>query len=366
MKRIFLTLFFLAVFFWATPVMAAEDMLPDLSELESAGEQWMPKQPVDLSVLFLRLLKGEDPLKAAEVNGWIRNTVRDLTGNVVELFRQVLLLVLCAALFHILAGLVEDRQIAQMGFYILFMLLAFLLIRDFVTETKKMEKLLQDLCSFMQASCAAYSLAVLGASGSVSAAFFTQGLLLVTTLTQKLIVSAFLPVMVCEVLLGICDKISEERLLSVLTEGMEKLVLWGLRSVMAAVTGIQILRNMLAPAFDTFQRSLLGRAAQALPGIGSMVDAAAETLLASAVLIRNCLGIVVLLVLLGGSLLPVLYMLLRCGMFYLLAAFAQPVADKRIVGCLKVVARGYGIYARLLAGTVLLFFLTVAVMTQTA
>ena len=89
-------------------------------------------------------------------------------------------------------------------------------------------------------------------------------------------------------------------------------------------------------------------------------------LLASAVLIRNCMGIAVLIVLFCGALTPVLHMAVRCGMFYLLAAIAQPVADQRIVGCLRVVARGYGVYVRLLAGTVVLFFLVVAVMTQTA
>ena len=352
--------------FFVHPVQAAELSMPDLTDLQAAGESWLDGDQLEISELLSSLLEGEDPVQAVDMGQRIKYIAGNFLGNVTGLFRQLLLMILCAALFHVLAGLVEDRQIAQMGFSILFMLLAVLLIRDFVTETEKLKTLLESLCSFMQASGAAYSLVVLGASGSVSAAFFTQGILLVVTLTQKLIAGVFLPVMVCAVLLGVCDKISEERLISVLTDGMEKLVVWGFHTVMATVTGVQILRNMLAPAFDSFRRSLIGRAAESLPGIGSMVDAAAQTLLASAVLIRNCMGIAVLVVLLCGALAPVLYMAVRCGMFYLLAAIAQPVADQRIVGCLRVVARGYGIYVRLLAGTVVLFFLAVAVMTQTA
>lgn len=352
--------------FLVQPVQAAELYLPELTDMQEAGDAWLDGDPMDISGLLSSLLQGEDPLQATDPAQRIAYIAGNFLTDMTELFRQLLLMILCAALFHVLAGLVEDRQIAQMGFSILFMLLAVLLIRDFVTETEKLKTLLNSLCSFMQASGAAYSLVILGASGSVSAAFFTQGILLVVTLTQKLIAGVFLPVMVCAVLLGICDKLSEERLISVLTEGMEKLVVWGFHTVMAAVTGVQLLRNMLAPAFDSFRRSAVGRAAASLPGIGSMVDAAAQTLLASAVLIRNCMGIVVLIVLLCGALTPVMYMAARCGVFYLLAAIAQPVADQRTVGCLRVVARGYGIYVRLLAGTVVLFFLAVAVMTQTA
>ena len=348
--------------FFVQPVRAAEISLPDLTAMQEAGDAWMDKDQMEISSLLSALLQGEDPLQAADPAQRVAHIVENFFTDMTGLFRQMLLMLLCAALFQVLA----NRQIAQMGFFILFMLLATLLIRDFVAETKKLETLLNSLCNFMQASGAAYSLVVLGASGTASAAFFTQGILLVAMLTQKLIAGVFLPVMVCAVLLGICDKLSEERLISVLTEGMEKLVIWGFHTVMAAVTGVQLLRNMLAPAFDSFRRSAVGRAAASLPGIGSMVDAAAQTLLASAVLIRNCMGIAVLIVLFCGALTPVLHMTVRCGMFYLLAAIAQPVADQRIVGCLRVVARGYGIYVRLLAGTVVLFFLVVAVMTQTA
>ena len=245
------------------------------------------------------------------------------------------------------------------------MLLATLLIRDFSEETEKIGTLLQELCSFMQVASAACSLAMVGAGEVTAAAFFTQGLLLLVTLTQWLIGRVFLPVTQCSVLLAVFDRISEKRLLSDLGELMEKAVLWGMKTVIAAVTGVQILRNMLAPALDTLKRSALGKAAQAIPGIGNMVGSAAEVLLASAVLIKSCLGIVILLILVMAGLSPLLHMVLKCAVFYLAAAFGQPVADPRIVGCIRAVARGYVICLKILSGTLLLFFLAVVVMAKT-
>lgn len=351
-------------FLWQRPVYAGEETLPDMTDMQSAKEGWTDGIELDLKGLLQRLMQGEDPVTAVQADDMLRQLAGKLCNDMTKVFRQIFLLVLCSALFRILSKIAADERTEETGFYILFMVLCTLLIREFTQDTKQIASLLQALCVFMQTSSAAYSMVILGASGSLSAAFFEQGLLLVITVIQGIVTKVFLPLLVCAVLIGICDKISQERLLSVLTEGMERFVRWGMQTAVALVTGIQILRGMLAPAFDAVRRSALGKAAEAVPGIGSMVNAAAEMLLASAVLIRNCMGIVILIVLVAGSLSPILCMAVKCGMFYLLAALAQPVADRRITGSLKVVAGGYGLCVRILTGTVVLFFIAVAVMTQ--
>ena len=135
--------------------------------------------------------------------------------------------------------------------------------------------------------------------------------------------------------------------------------------MIAAVTGLQILRNMLGPALDSLHRSAIGKTAGAIPGIGNVINATTEILLASAVLIRNCLGVAVLLILLWGCLMPVVRMAVRTLMFKMLGAFCQPVADERIVGCLSTIADGYGMYLRMILGTMVMFLLSVAVLTGT-
>lgn len=366
MKKVYVILFFVLVLCWIKPVRAEDEIqIPQLAELQETGDALLDDRKTDIREIFSRLMQGEDPLSAAELEQQIKSLLSEFVDNATLLLRQILLLLLFSAVFRVLSGIVQDTRISETGFYILYMLLATLLIRDFSEETEKIGTLLQELCSFMQVASAACSLAMVGAGEVTAAAFFTQGLLFLVTLTQWLIGRVFLPVTQCSVLLAVFDRISEKRLLSDLGELMEKAVLWGMKTVIAAVTGVQILRNMLAPALDTLKRSALGKAAQAIPGIGNMVGSAAEVLLASAVLIKSCLGIVILLILVMAGLSPLLHMVLKCAVFYLAAAFGQPVADPRIVGCIRAVARGYVICLKILSGTLLLFFLAVAVMAKT-
>lgn len=366
MKQAYGILLIILLMCWPETVRAGEETkIPRLSELQEAGDALLDDKKIDIKEIFSRMMQGEDPLSAAELEQQLGELVREFADSATLLLRQTLLLLLFSAVFRILSGIVQDTRISETGFYILFMLLATLLIRDFSEETEKIGELLQELCAFMQVASAACSLAMVSAGELTSAAFFTQGLMLLVTLTQWVIGKVFLPVAQCSVLLAVFDQISEKRLLSDLGELMEKAVLWGMKTVIAAVTGVQILRNMLAPALDTLKRSALGKAAMAIPGIGSMVGSAAEVLLASAVLIKSCLGIVILLVIVIAGATPLLHMALKCAVFYLAAAFGQPVADPRIVGCIKSVARGYVICLKILSGTFLLFFLAVAVMAKT-
>ncbi len=363
MKKIGLVL--CLVFLFALPVQAAEEEMTDISAWEEAKDAFLGEVQLDISSVFQGLMAGEDPLTLLDIKTQLKGLGKTFLEEATLLIRQILLLLLFSAAFRVLSGITGDQRVTETGFYILFMLLAVLLLRDFQKETESVSTLLDRLCEFMQIAGASLSLVMISGGSPVSGAFFQQGMLLMLNVTQWVISRIFLPVVQCGVLLSMFDHISDRRLLSELGELMEKFVLWGMKTVVAGMTGVQILKNMLAPAMDTLKRSALGKAAEAIPGIGSAIGGAAQVLLASAVLIRNCMGIVILLVLVVGSLSPLLHMALKCGVLYVLSAVGQPVADRRMLGCIRSVARGYGMYVRILSGTLVLFFLAVALMAQT-
>ena len=97
------------------------------------------------------------------------------------------------------------------------------------------------------------------------------------------------------VLLSLINHLSKEEMLDRMAELLKTVVNWGLKTMLGAVVGLQVVRNLVAPVLDTLKRSMVGRAAGALPGIGNAVNMVTELVLTSAVLVRNCLGVVILL-----------------------------------------------------------------------
>ena len=163
-------------------------------------------------------------------------------------------------------------------------------------------------------------------------------------------------------LIALVNDLSGEEILSHMTELLETCVNGLLKSSLGVLVGMQMIRNLIAPALDSLRQMALWRTAGMIPGIGNAVT---ELVAGSAVLIRNCFGVTAMLVLLAAGMVPAVQLLVSGLSFRLLAAAAQPVSDKRIAGCLAAAGKGYAMLLRLLLTVEVLFLLTIAILAGT-
>lgn len=56
-----------------------------------------------------------------------------------------------------------------------------------------------------------------------------------------------------------------------MTELLKNGILWALKSMIGVIVGIQLIQRMISPAVDTLKRSVIGRTAGAIPGVGEPV-----------------------------------------------------------------------------------------------
>ena len=190
-------------------------------------------------------------------------------------------------------------------------------------------------------------------------------LLLVILAVEKLLLALVLPMIHIYLLIALVNDLSGEEILSHMTELLETCVNGLLKSSLGVLVGMQMIRNLIAPALDSLRQMALWRTAGMIPGIGNAVNAVTELVAGSAVLIRNCFGVTAMLVLLAAGMVPAVQLLVSGLSFRLLAAAAQPVSDKRIAGCLAAAGKGYAMLLRLLLTVEVLFLLTIAILAGT-
>lgn len=109
---------------------------------------------------------------------------------------------------------------------------------------------------------------------------------------------------------------------------------------------------------DSLKRSVIGKAAGALPGVGNAVNMVTELVITSAVLVRNCLGVLILLATVAAGAGPVIHYGMLSLTYRFLAAVAQPVSDKRMVECLSTMGEGFEILLKILFTAEVLCILT--------
>ena len=125
------------------------------------------------------------------------------------------------------------------------------------------------------------------------------------------------------------------------------------------------MQSVILPVVDGLKISALRKAVSVIPGIGGAAEGVAELVIGSAVLIKNSLGILLLLLLLFLCAVPVLKLLAVGTLIKLGAALSGIISDKRVSGCADKVGEGCFLLLRCLFTSVALFMIVIGVVAYT-
>ena len=333
----------------------------DFDEIEDSLRIMFPREKISFSEVVSELMSGD-------IAGVGKIFVEYLSDRIFYEFRYnrenlvyMLLVALTAAVFTNFAGAFQNRQVSEISFYILYMLLITLCLTAFRIATQGLEEQLDSLLDFMRVLCPSYFLAVAFASGSVTSLFFYNVILFLIYAVEIVVVRFLLPVINVYIMVQVLGNLTGEDFLSEFAGLLQKIVSWILRTLLAGIIGINVVQGLLAPAVDTLRRSALTRTAEALPWVGNAVGGTAEVVLGTAVLIKNGIGMAGAIITVLICAVPVLRMLILAFLYRLAAALVQPVSDKRITGCISSVSEGYELLVRVIFTAGVLFLLTIAV-----
>lgn len=333
----------------------------DFDEIEDSLRDMFPKERISFGDMIEMLISGNPEEAGKTILHFLKDQFAyDVLYNRKNLI-YVILAALTAAVFSNYADAFRNRQISDISFYVIYILLITLCLTSFRMSVSGLEERLETLMNFMQVLCPTYFMAVAFASGSTTALFFYNVVLFLIYAVEVLIVRIILPIVNIYMIVRILGNLTEEDFMSELAELIHKAVVWGLRSLLGMVVGINVIQGLLAPAIDTVKRSTLTRTAEAVPWVGDFMGGTAEVLVGTAVLIKNGIGMAGAVIAVVICAVPVLQMLITALMYKFAAALVQPVSDRRITSCISGVSEGYELLFQVLFTTAILFLLTLAI-----
>lgn len=343
-----------------------EDLLGemDFTEVQKMIDEMLGEESFSFLEAVKKLMKGEEVLSKEAVQELLRGLFFSRFEKEKEIFMRILLLVLIAAIFANFAEVFGNRQIGEVSFYVVYLLLFMLLMESFSELSTSLGQSLEWMTKFMQVLSPAYFMAVAASSGSSTALVFYQGVLLLIWLVEWVLLTLILPAVNLYVLLELVNHLSREEMLGKLSELLNTAVSWGLKTLLGFVVGLQVVQKMVAPVIDSLKRTAIGKTAAALPGVGNAVNMVTELVVTSAVLVRNSLGVAFLLVFVLMGVGPVLHYGFTSLSYKFLAAVAQPVSDKRMVGCLSTMGEGCALLLRILLTAEVLCMLTFMILAM--
>lgn len=320
----------------------------DLSRVQRMLDQMLGEESFSMKDMLDGLIKGEKVLSEDTVQEMVHSFLFSGLEKEKSLLIKILLLILLSAVLANFADVFESGQIGDICFYIVYLLLFILLMDSFSSVTRSVQQTITWMAEFMRGLAPAYFLTISIAAGSSTAAVFYEGVLILTWLIQEVILNLLFPGACLYVLISLINNLSKEEMLGKMAELLDTAVSWGLKTLLGMVVGLQVVRGLIAPVMDTLKRSALGKAAGALPGVGNAVNMVTELVLTSAVLVRNCLGVVILFAFAAAGAGPVIHYGILSLLYRFLAAIAQTVSEKRIVDSLATMGEGCALLLRIL------------------
>lgn len=343
---------------------AVEDVLSDVKyeDVQKVIDDIL-EDPSDLDFksYVAKLTSGEEPLSFSGIVNQIANALfGEIAANKAVLI-QLMILSVIAAIFTNFANIFKNNQVSETAFYVTYLMLFSILTSSFYYATSIASSVLHNLFQFMKVLLPTYMLSIAVSAGAKTSLIYYETTLGIFTVIDLLLLRIVLPLINVYFVLTLANCMSKEDKLSKLTELIEMLVQWALKTMLAVVVGFNAIQGLIIPMAEHVKNSAIIKSTKVIPGIGNAINTVTETLLGAGVVVKNAIGVFGLVVIISICLVPIIKLAFFVIIYKFGSAVVQPISDKRILGCISAASNS----ARLLLSTVfiavLLFMISIAI-----
>lgn len=333
----------------------------DLNALGKQVDELFGGQQISLEALLEKIITG-DILGALGMlwKGSFGGIGEQLLG-MKGIFVTLLVIGIFAALVGHFIEVFDNHQIADMSFYFTYLLMNTVLLRCFHEMVTVGKDAMNEIISFIQIFVPTYLVTVGVASGPTTAYANYSILLVLIYVVQKILINIGIPLVYGYVFVSMLNGIWWDEKLNLLTSLLEKGVGLLFKIILWMTSGVSLVQSMITPVIDSVKNTGLQKVVSAIPGIGNAAEGVVEIVIGSAVVIKNSLGILGLLILVGVCMMPLLRIFLISCVIKLTASLLGLVCDKRITVLTDKVGNGGFMVLRTTGTAMLLFGITISV-----
>ncbi len=325
-------------------------------------ETLFQNESFSLRQLWEKVLQGDIAGILNGLGGMFFGGAASQAAGLSSLLAWILALGVLSALVTHFAEIFDRHQIADLSFYFMYLLLTAVLLKCFLQAADTAKATLGDIVTFIRILVPTYLMCVGMATGSVTVGAYYQILLLVIYGVEKVLLAGTVPFIYSYCLLAVINGVWSEEKLALLMDLVGRGIRGALKACVGIVTGLNLFQSVLAPAVDSVKAAVLQKALSAIPGVGGAADGVVELMVGSAVIIKNSIGMVFLILLLVLCAVPLLRILLAGCLLKAAAALMGIVSDHRITSVTDRVGEGGMLLFHTVGTALLLFLITISMM----
>ncbi len=342
------------------------DIVPDTGAVEEYLENIIPDFEMTSMDFYEDVLKGNWVLEPTLLWEYVKESVFGDFGELKTLLISILVLfILSSVMTSVMEAFRSGGAARMVRFFFLLSLMGVLLSAFQRVMTISIDAM-SNMLGFMKVALPVYMMTVATAGAGLTAMLFYKMLLGVLCLIEGTVVSNVVPIIEAYMMLGILEAIEGEDRFKSLKQLIKKGILGFMKLMILVVNGTGLIQLIVTPVIDKANLSVAQKTAGAIPGIGDIAQAASGIALTSAVVIKNSLGVFLMVIIVVILIIPVLQMFTILATMKVGCALGDMCGEKRLISCTESISDAGFMLLRLLITVSALFFITIAMLTHIA
>lgn len=230
----------------------------------------------------------------------------------------------------------ENKSVSQVAYYVQYILIVTLVMTNFADILSSCKEAVTNLVGFANTLIPVLMTLVLSTGAITSANLMQPVLLFLVTFIANFINGIIIPVLLIATALGIVSKISDRVQLDKLAKFFKSGIVWVLATILMIFVSLLSVEGSLSSSVDGITAKTAKAAVSSfVPVVGKILGDAVDAVIGCTSILKNAVGIVGVVVIIGICILPIIKLLLMMITYYIGAAICQPIADKKIISLLE-------------------------------
>lgn len=239
----------------------------------------------------------------------------------------------------ILKSIVENLGndgIAKIAYFVEYILIITIIMNNFAMIISSVQETISNLVGFMN-TLVPILIALITATGQVTTGTLIQPVLIFAIIFIGNIINiVILPIITVIMVLNIASNISDKIQIGNLAKFFQSSVVWVLGLVITIFVGLLSLEGTLTSSVDGITlKGIKSATSTFVPVVGKALGDSVDTVLGATSLIKNTIGFVGVIIIIGICIMPIIRLAILCVMYSLAGAISEPLADKKIVNVIN-------------------------------
>ena len=345
MKKIKIITLFLFLFILCIPhqieaveeeVLESQKSNLNISDFVSEAEKYTKENFGDLNIneLLNSAIKGE-----VDNETIFKQILSKLGGEVTSLITvlgSILVIIVVHSILKAISENLRNKSISQITYYVQYILIVTLIMANFTQIIQMTKEAIENLVGFMNCLVPVLMTLMLATGSITSVGVIEPVILFLINFISNLLNTIILPLVLVITVLAIISKVSDKIQIDKLAKFGKSSIVWILGIILTIFVGVVSLEGSLTSSVDGITaKATKAAVSNFIPVVGKVLGDAVDTVLGCSLILKNAVGVVGVIVLIGICILPILKLGILTISYHLAAAVCQPIADEKIVKLLE-------------------------------